>query len=172
MNLTFSKKFTFNSEIDESLSTMLHLIRALAAFIVVFTHYRSHFFLPYQELALESKNIFNFILFYISKMGGKAVIVFFILSGYLVGGNFVSDIIKNRINFKKYFVSRVVRMYVVLIPALIIGGALDIFTLKLRGISDLQNHVNLGNILGNLFFLQTIFVGTYILNSPLWSIAF
>jgi peptidoglycan/LPS O-acetylase OafA/YrhL len=51
------------------------------------------------------------------------VMVFFVLSGYLVGGNALAR--ADNFDFKVYAVARFSRIYIVLIPALILTAALD-----------------------------------------------
>ena len=55
----------------------------------------------------------------------QAVIVFFVISGYLVGGNVIAKARGDEPFLAKYFTDRVVRIYLVLIPVILIGWALD-----------------------------------------------
>lgn len=158
--------------INHQTSLILHLIRGLAAFIVVICHTRGHFFVAYGNLNPTSKNVLNYILFAFTRMGHPAVIVFFVLSGYLVGGNLFSNYLLNKINFKKYFADRISRMWAVAIPALLIGGFFDFFTLSFRGLSVTHTNLNFTSFIGNIAFLQTICVPVFGINSPLWSLAY
>jgi len=84
---------------------------------------------------------------------------------------------------KSYFVKRFTRIYLVLIPALLIGylldyygsmNFLDLYT-NVYHISAMNTNVsenlNLTTLFGNIFNLQTIFVPTLGSNGPLWSLA-
>jgi peptidoglycan/LPS O-acetylase OafA/YrhL len=51
------------------------------------------------------------------------VVIFFVLSGYLVGGGVLLR--ADRFDFKRYFLARFSRIYIVLIPALLLTAALD-----------------------------------------------
>ena len=64
----------------------LDAIRFLAAFMVVFCHSRNDFFLPYGELPVEQKTLGTMLFYSLGRLGHEAVIVFFVLSGFLVGG--------------------------------------------------------------------------------------
>jgi peptidoglycan/LPS O-acetylase OafA/YrhL len=60
---------------------------------------------------------------FIADMRGGAVTLFFILSGYLVGGSVVRDF--SRFDFGRYAIARFSRIYIVLVPALILTLVLD-----------------------------------------------
>ena len=64
----------------------LDLIRFLAAFEVVLCHYRGFFFVEYGLLPAEQQNIFSQIFYFATRLGHEAVLIFFVLSGLLVGG--------------------------------------------------------------------------------------
>lgn len=159
-------------KISKETSSILHLIRSLAAFTVVVNHCRGHFFVSYTDLNVESQNIFNYILFAFTRMGHEAVIIFFVLSGYLVGGQLYSNFLLKKLDLKKYILDRITRMWIVVIPALLLGGMLDYYTLQMRGINFDQSTLNVTTFLGNLSFLQTISVPVFGINSPLWSLAY
>lgn len=93
---------------------------------------------------------------------------------------------KNNINknyLKIYFIKRFSRIYVVLIPALIIGFCFDYFgknlfielytqshTLQAVNFNVVEN-MNFENFIGNILNLQTIFFNHFGSNSPLWSLS-
>ena len=64
----------------------LDVMRFLAALMVVFCHSRNAFFLPYGELSPEQQTPFSMAFYALGRLGHEAVIVFFVLSGFLVGG--------------------------------------------------------------------------------------
>lgn len=70
--------------ISPTLSNMLNFLRWFAAFLVVIGHLRSFMFIEYNQII--SPSIFDKIFYFITGLGHEAVIVFFVLSGYLVGG--------------------------------------------------------------------------------------
>lgn len=63
------------------------------------------------------------ILVKISDMRGPAVTVFFVLSGYLVGGKVARDF--SRFRWGRYISARFARIYVVLLPAILLTVAID-----------------------------------------------
>ncbi|MFZ1085675.1 MAG: acyltransferase family protein [Terracidiphilus sp.] len=113
-----------------------------------------------------------------------AVIVFFVLSGYLVGGSVLRTMRKGVFSWKTYLFQRLTRLWVVLIPALLIGAAFDFCGLKfLPGALNIYHAgplvaPNIGRDLtltaffGNLFFLQGIVTRFFGTNGPLWSLSF
>jgi peptidoglycan/LPS O-acetylase OafA/YrhL len=68
----------------------LDLLRGSAAFLVLSGHLRSYIFQSYGELAQESLPVKAF--YFGTGLGHQAVIIFFALSGFLVGGKALEDI--------------------------------------------------------------------------------
>jgi len=111
------------------------------------------------------------------------VVVFFVLSGFLVGGPVLKLAInKQKFNAKKYLVARVTRIYLVLIPVLIIGNSLDYFGIKafsqsgvydehlLKTMGQSMFTVNM-SILGSMLNLQGLFFDGLGTNGPLGTLA-
>lgn len=115
-----------------------------------------------------------------------AVMVFFVLSGYFVGGSVLSARRHQRFSWLNYGLARLSRLWVVLLPALLLTLAIDGLGHQFaagayRG--ELHSLFNSGpklgspgdyspsTFLGNLGFLQTIRVPIFGTNGPLWSLA-
>jgi len=93
---------------------LLDLIRGLAAVAVFSGHLRAALFLDYAQLERTSLAI---KLFYaLTSFGHQAVVVFFVMSGYLVGGAVIKC--RNEFAWSKYIVARLSRLWAVLIPAI------------------------------------------------------
>ena len=119
--------------------------------------------------------------------GHIAVIVFFVISGFLVGGGNILRLENKGFDLIDYFIHRFARIYTVLLPALIAGFMLDRLGITLFDGSeiyhhpdgfysnefgnDLTTHLGLVTFIGNLLQLQTIAVSTFGSNGPLWSLA-
>lgn len=108
--------------------------------------------------------------------GPAAVIWFFVLSGYLIGGGIVLDMRRGRFRFARYALNRASRLYVVLLPALALGYGIDSARVALVGLSPVAGQEAPASyaaltIIGNLLCLQTIAVPTLGSNGPLWSLA-
>jgi hypothetical protein len=120
-------------------------------------------------------------------LGSSAVLVFFFLSGYLVGGNEIVNLIGKRLNFSHYIFNRLTRLWIVLLPALLATFAFNAFTcrnardsLYCMADSALASHAEippqfsqeLSDLISNVFFLQP-FTGTqWGGNGPLWSLSY
>ncbi|WP_331774351.1 acyltransferase family protein [Sulfurospirillum sp. 1612] len=169
---------------NNQLSNTLNFLRWFAALMVVVGHLRSFLFVEYN--LVENKTIFIKLFYFITGFGHQAVIVFFVISGYLVGGAVLKKYKENKLNneyIKSYFIKRFTRIYIVLIPALIIGYILDyygninfsdlytnVFHISSMN-SNVSEHLSLLTLVGNMLNLQTIFVSTLGTNGPLWSLA-
>ena len=145
----------------------LDWLRGIAALLVLFTHVRNGYFVKWSDLDPSSQNHINYVLFVVTRLGREAVIVFFVLSGYLVGGHALSSYRKGRYTLQKYLVARIARLYVVIVPALILTGIFD----ALHGAWNASRD-GLTTFLVNLFLLQGIYGGTYGSNVPLWSLSY
>ena len=163
-------------------SDSLDLIRALAACAVMVGHLRALFFVDFRHLSHKSWPLEA--LYFLTGFGHQAVIVFFVLSGFLISSTVIRSHVLGKWSWRDYTFNRATRLYVVLIPGLLLGFFGDrlgswLFVAKgiyAQPLSDLGPAVPLqnltpGNLLGNLFFLQTILCDTFGSNAPLWSLA-
>lgn len=64
-------------------------LRLIAAFVAVIGHARADSFPPYGELSEAQKTIASQQFYAVTRFGHEAVIVFFMLSGSLVGGKVI-----------------------------------------------------------------------------------
>jgi peptidoglycan/LPS O-acetylase OafA/YrhL len=133
----------FYQKISPSISMKLDIARSISASIVALGHVRGGFFQAYDHLTLHSQNPINFLLFFLTRLGHEAVIIFFVLSGYLVGGAFLSEYLKEETNWTKYLINRIARMWTVLLPALIVGGFCDYISIIINPAFPAQNHLNI-----------------------------
>lgn len=161
--------------IDERTSAVLDVMRWVAALVVVLTHINDQVFLSMAETPEESRTLAFMAWKLISASGNEAVIVFFVISGYLVGGAALAEFLRDGdIKLSNYMLKRCARLYTVLIPALVIGATLDIVGSQLSGgesvYADRLHHLTVAGFLGNLFYLQNIFVETFGTNDALWSL--
>jgi len=158
------------------------MVRALAALEVMFSHLKPFVFDFYANhsephnlgLGLRALN-------YATGFGHQAVTVFFVLSGYFVGGSVMAA--KPEGFWPRYLIQRLSRLWIVLIPALamtLVWNVLDSNNGGVAYLADGGNPVSRAlpavrldalTFFGNVFFLQTICVPFYGDNSPLWSLA-
>ncbi len=84
-------------------------------------HFRGAFFVEYSALepgATEPVDIL--ILFYITRLGFEAVLIFFVLSGLLVGGRAMKRLSAGTFRIKSYVVDRAVRILLPLLASLVL----------------------------------------------------
>ena len=153
---------------------------------MVAEHARSLIFVDYGEL--QSPGLLAKGFYFLTGFGHEAVMVFFVISGYLVGGKVWSLYREGRFGWRRYLADRFSRLYAVLIVALILGAAMDWSGYLFFNKYGLYNHGYEGSIavlgaapiermgwrdfLVNAFFLQTIVGPTFGSNGPLWSLAY
>lgn len=164
-------------------SVHLDALRGIAAVGVCLNHMRDIFFRDYPQLPHHSPALA--ILYLATGLGRQWVMVFFVLSGYLVGGSVLRAHATGRWAWGEYLFNRSTRLYIVLLPALLLGGLWDIAGLHLFGTGGIygghtgshaidfavRNNLSWSALLGNYAFVQTIFVPTLGSNGPLWSLA-
>lgn len=160
-------------KINQNCSSFLNISRAVAALLVLVGHIYMIVFIAQVE---GEKNIFKTFFEFISSFGHQAVMVFFVMSGFLVSKSAMKAINEN--NLSKYFINRFVRLYIVLIPALILTFFMDsvlINQLKeyvdMAQITLIENRTSTVSFVGNILFLQDIFVPRFGSNGPVWSLA-
>jgi peptidoglycan/LPS O-acetylase OafA/YrhL len=141
----------------------LDLLRFLAAFAVVVVHARGHAVVEFGALPLEQRTPLVFVLFALSRVGSEAVTVFFVLSGFLVGGKAIERIAAGDFRVGAYALDRATRIYVPLVPALVL-------TAIVAGFIGVDRSP--WSFLANLAGLQGIATEPYGLNRPLWSLAY
>lgn len=127
-------------------------IRAFAACLVLLVHSRAAVFVIYPELNNESKNILSALFYFICNQGHLAVVLFFILSGFLVGGG----TIKKLSNSASYPISPInfgINRFFRIIPALFFAV---LFAYIINCV--IGKDQNVITLIGNLFGLQGIFV--------------
>ena len=89
------------------------------------------FFVDYEAIARH--NPLTVAAYLVSGLGHQWVIVFFVLSGYLVGGSVLRSVRTGSWSWRAYLLARLSRLYVVLLPALLLGGALDWLGMHMAG---------------------------------------
>ena len=117
--------------IGESASVHLDALRGFAAFAVLLNHWRDALFVDYDAIARH--NPLKAAAYLVSGLGRQSVIVFFVLSGYLVGGSVMRSVRAGSWSWRPYLLARLSRLYVVLLPALLLGGALDWLGMHMPG---------------------------------------
>jgi peptidoglycan/LPS O-acetylase OafA/YrhL len=164
-------------------SVHLDALRGIAAVGVCWNHLRDLLLTDYSSLPHHNPLLSMFYL--ATGLGHQWVMIFFVLSGYLVGGSVLRAFEQDRWSWRSYLLNRMTRLYAVLIPALLLGGVLDLAGIHFFGTGGIygakigsheltvavQTRLHLPILLGNYAFLQGILVSVFGSNAPLWSLA-
>lgn len=149
-----------NPSASPMLSGALDHLRWISALAVLFGHAREVLFIPDippAQLPLWAK------LFYgLTNFQKEAVVVFFVLSGVLIGGKLMDYAARPEFPLARYATERLTRLYVVLLPAL----ALSLLPLISGACTG-----SVGAWLSALVFLQDLVTPAPSCNEPLWSLA-
>ena len=149
----------------------LDVIRGLAALLVVLGHSRE-LFLGDRALPLQGSSLLERSLLAPSSFAVESVAVFFVLSGYLVGGQLIRAVRSREFGWRRYIANRVSRLSTVLVPGLVITLLLDLIRYAMEGQEGgLQNTGPL-EFLCNAVYLQGPYCDTYGSNDSLWSISY
>jgi len=160
----------------------LDVIRGLSALTVCAAHLRAAVFEDYGTL--ENAGYSDRLFYFLTSLGHQSVMVFFVLSGFFVGGSILSQ--GKRFQWRTYALARLSRLWVVLIPCLFLTLGIDLWFQAcapeiMQGAwqsmwrsgpnPDGSWSIGASRFLANLFFLQTIETPVYGSNTPLWSLA-
>lgn len=160
----------------------MDFIRGISAVIVCCGHLRAVMFVDFADL--KSASPIDRAFYFLTSLGHEAVMVFFVLSGFFVGGSVISK--KLNFSFNNYLIARLSRLWTVLIPALIFTLIIDLITgayfpsiLLGENIHELSSgpdpkngySASLLTFFANITFLQSIHAPVFGSNGPLWSLA-
>lgn len=144
----------------------LDLIRGVSAIAVCAWHLRNMMWVRREDI--QNAGIGDAILYILTGMGHQSVMVFFVLSGFLVGGS----ILRQSFSWQHYTIARLSRLWVVLVPSLVFTILMDsLTTTRWKSYLGVGHDSSFGTFFGNVFFLQTIAVPVFGSNEPLWSLA-
>lgn len=152
-------------------SLLIALLRGLAALQVAAAHLRSEF-MP-GLATLEQPALWYQGLAFFTGFAHQAVVLFFLISGWLVGGSLLNRFGQPEA-LRRYAIDRVSRLWTVLVPTFALAVAFGILsgTLDARS-ADFSpaNPYSWSALAGNLLGLQTVAVPQFGGNYPLWSLA-
>ena len=142
-------------------SECLDHVRWASAVLVLIGHARNLFFVPLKNV--NDPNILEYLFYGITGFQNEAVICFFVISGYLIGGKLLKYYQTGHVPVAGYIIDRLVRLYIVLIPSFALA-----LLAQSEGYCPSETLMDWGT---NLIFLQHILVDTTQCNVPLWSLA-
>ena len=183
------KNFSLPTDLNNNtFISFLDMSRWMAAAIVFISHLRNPLFIGYADVDANDRNPFVQGWYFVTGWFPEGVIVFFVLSGLLVGGSGFVKVQSKTFSLKNYSIDRFSRLYVALVPALILCIALDkigiiyffdigywdhshpMINQKIDS-EPFQEKLSFNIALSNLLMLQYYFSPTLGSNGPLWTIS-
>ena len=160
------------------LSQLIEAFRWMGALAVVGLH-ATNLFLNQADIMSASHAAPVYLWWFLTgfESGHQAVVGFFVLSGYLVGGAVLSRMREPKPFLKDYYLHRVTRVYVVLIPTLLLTLLFDFLGRRLFVSSEIyggamfEGHFSSSLLFASLLNLQGIYFNFFGTNGPLWSLA-
>jgi peptidoglycan/LPS O-acetylase OafA/YrhL len=169
-------------KLGASASAHLDVVRALAAWAVMWGHLRALFFVDFHHVTRPS--LLLKAVYFLTGFGHQAVMVFFVLSGFLISSTVIKNHLSGTWSWRDYAISRATRLYVVLVPGLVLGLVWDfagsslfagkgIYAHPLSGLGPaiVTDNLNAANFFGCMFYLQGKLCQSFGSNGPLWSLA-
>lgn len=157
----------------EKTNVGLDMIRGVAALLVVLGHSRS-----FLGSSLSSDLTFSLeqkIVLLPASFAQEAVALFFVLSGYLVGGQVLREVVSGRFRWRAYMSKRLSRLWTVLIPGIAFTFIVDSLTVRFFGTiwpKLAGGSLSAESAACNAAFLQVSRCNTYGSNDSLWSLSF
>ena len=171
-----------------TLISFVDLARWLAAMLVMVGHLRNPLLVGYGDIPAGGNPLWVKGWYFITGLHAEAVLVFFVLSGFLVGGLAAARMTEGKFDPPGYAVDRFARLYISFLPALVLTLLLDTIgthwfaSSGMWDASQLQMAIKdpdklyglrlgLGTFLGNAAMLQFYFVDPFGSNDPLWTLS-
>jgi peptidoglycan/LPS O-acetylase OafA/YrhL len=162
---------------NKATSHFIDAVRWLAAVLVVVFH-ANNIFVNQADIMSAPHGPFAYVWWFIVSFGfgHEGLVMFFVFSGVLVGGSVAQRMRKPEKFFRRYMIDRIIRIYIVLIPAMLIGYGVDLCGKWLfagRGVYEMPHYAGVFEpwlALPTLASLQGIWFRTLGTNEPLWSL--
>ncbi len=145
------------------MSAWLDWLRFTAAFAVLVEHTRGTVFVSYGDLPAEQQTLLTAGLFGLARLSHEAVMVFFVLSGFLVGGMATQSALRGTFRLDHYVIDRVARIGLPLIPAVALAAAVSLM---------IGTPITVAQVMGSTVGLQGIVFELMPSNVPLWTLAY
>ncbi|NUJ78812.1 acyltransferase [Methylocystis sp. FS] len=160
------------------LSQFIEASRWLGALVVLAVH-TSNLFINNADIMSAPHAPLAYVWWFYAafELGHQAVLAFFVMSGYLVGGAVLAHLRKNQDFLREYFIHRVSRIYLVVGPAVVLTLVLDSLGGWLFASSGVygwplfKGHFSALLFLTSFLNLQGIGFDYFGTNGPLWSLA-
>ena len=163
---------------SDAFSMWLDFFRWTAALLVVIDHVQNRFLVRIPDIPFNNRTAALYAFAFFSGFAHQAVMVFFVLSGFLVGGGLWRELqATGAIDLLSYVAKRVSRLCIVLYPALIVMVILNsVGIYYFKGIGngtyfpDILARMSPATFTCNVLFLQTAACSEFGGNTALWSL--
>lgn len=156
------------------------VVRGGAIFLVVANHLSA---LMFKNVPVSESSFIQILFSYLTGFGHLAVIIFLVLSGFLIHKNNMNKLFDSISVFKSFILKRYLRLSIVLLPALLITICLDytgynygseniyVAAYDYNGMigHNFHNSLNIYSFLATVFYLNDLIpVYSFGSNTPLW----
>ena len=153
----------------------LDLVRWSAAFFVLVGHARGFALPNYADVPDHS--IIEKALYAVTGLQHEGVVLFFVVSGFLVGGPAWEAIAAGKFGGVRYFANRFTRIYIVFIPGLVlsilIGNIGTTWFADTRAFASIPNQLwSAGAAICHAACLQGVYCSVVTSNPPLWTLSY
>ncbi len=153
----------------------LEALRGLAALLVVAGHARYALYST-SDIPTSGRTKLESIVLVPTSFGEESVALFFVLSGYLVGGQAIRQIVENRFSGREYFIKRFSRLWPVLAVSVVFTAGLDALSRTMytndHPTAQGRETGSLADAACNVLFLQDSRCLAYGSDEALWSIGY
>lgn len=156
-------------KIGKASSRLLDVLRGVAALLVVAGHSREYASTVF-NLNATGATFIEKLLLVPSSFAMESVAVFFVLSGFLVGGQTLREVKDDTFSWKIFLVKRLSRLWTVLLPGILFTWAIWWWNKHWWGIQ--VNEPTLMSGIGNLLYLQEAWCESFSINASLWSLSY
>jgi peptidoglycan/LPS O-acetylase OafA/YrhL len=142
----------------------LDAVRGLAAVTVLLGHVRGSTWVEFGALPPAEHTPLVAAFFGATRLGGEAVLIFFVLSGFLVGGGVIARVRARTFSPTAYALDRATRILLPLIPAALLTAGLNAYVFHTPN--------GIVQVFANMVGLNGVVAATLNHNAPLWSLSF
>ncbi|WP_156843124.1 acyltransferase family protein [Novosphingobium aquimarinum] len=161
--------------VNDHLSYWIDLFRWTAAFAVVLAHAGNRFVQATDTIAATDRTIVQTIYAFLNGFSHPGIMIFFVISGFLVGGTTWREAMRTGgIDIRRFMGRRLIRLWIVIVPALLATFTLDTWGSAQGDVApiiyaEVRSH-SLDAALCNVAFLQTVACDPYGTDGALWTL--